>query len=270
MLRMLAATFVLSFLVAACGDGESNPAPSPSPTPNSVTVSVTPNPVRIGQTAQATGTAQLSNGQTQAVTTGWLSDVPTVARVTDGGAVTGVSNGRANIYVVSGGRQGLLAVRVVPDFQGRWAGGLLITECSDSGFFAELAFCDALPVGLVDGFELAVSQNGDAINARPSYGPELQFPSVDATIRDDGVASFVTTFRDDLLSLEASWSINAPSSGTLVGTVDELWRVSGFAGEARLRQNIVMAERSSTTLTVVPSRPSGSKKSQILTVQSMP
>jgi hypothetical protein len=50
--------------------------------------------------------AQMSNGQSQSITIGWQSDISTVARVTDGGMVTGVGNGRANIYVVSGGKQG--------------------------------------------------------------------------------------------------------------------------------------------------------------------
>jgi serine/threonine protein kinase len=66
-----------------------------------------------------------SNGQTQAITSGWLSDAPNVATVTTGGLVTGVANGRASIYVIARGRQGQQVVRVVPDYQGRWAGGLL-------------------------------------------------------------------------------------------------------------------------------------------------
>lgn len=39
-------------------------------------------------------------GQSQALTTGWLSDAPAVATVTDAGLVTGVANGRATIYVI--------------------------------------------------------------------------------------------------------------------------------------------------------------------------
>ena len=41
------------------------------------------------------------SGQSQAVATGFLSDTPGVATVTDGGLVTAVSQGRANIYVAS-------------------------------------------------------------------------------------------------------------------------------------------------------------------------
>ena len=60
----------------------------------------------MGQTTQATGSATLSSGQAQSVTTGWLSDAAAVATVSDAGLVTEGPNGRATIYVVSGGRQG--------------------------------------------------------------------------------------------------------------------------------------------------------------------
>ena len=51
------------------------------------------------------------------MTSGWLSDAAAVATVTNAGLVTGVANGRATIYVITGG-QGQQAVRVVPDYQG--------------------------------------------------------------------------------------------------------------------------------------------------------
>jgi hypothetical protein len=60
----------------------------------------------MGQTTQASGTATLSNGQSQALTSAWQSDAPGVATVTDAGLLTGVGNGRATIYVMNGGRQG--------------------------------------------------------------------------------------------------------------------------------------------------------------------
>lgn len=63
--------------VTACGGDEAPTAPTTTTTGVSVTV---PGPVRMGQTAQATGSETLSNGQTRPVTTGWQSDAPAVAR----------------------------------------------------------------------------------------------------------------------------------------------------------------------------------------------
>ncbi len=77
-------------------------------------------PLRMGQTAQASGTEMRANAQSQSITSGWLSDAPAVATVTGAGLVGGVANGRATIYVVAGGRQGQQVIRVVPDYQGRW------------------------------------------------------------------------------------------------------------------------------------------------------
>lgn len=89
--------------LAACGGGGSSAKPDPTTSSISVTVN---SPVRMGQTTQATGTATLSDGTSQILSTGWQSDAPGVAVVTSTGAVSGVSNGRATIFIVSGGRQG--------------------------------------------------------------------------------------------------------------------------------------------------------------------
>ena len=77
--------------------------------------------LRMGQTAQASGTEMRASGQSQSVTSGWLSDAPAVATVTGAGLVTGVANGRATIYAVAGGRQGQQVIRVCPTIR---AGGV--------------------------------------------------------------------------------------------------------------------------------------------------
>ena len=58
-------------LIAACsGDSASSPPTAPTPTTASINVTVD-TPIRVGATAQATGTAALSNGQSQPLTSGW-------------------------------------------------------------------------------------------------------------------------------------------------------------------------------------------------------
>jgi hypothetical protein len=108
---------------------------SATPTTSSVAVTVN-NPLRVGETAQAAGTITLSNGQTQPVTTGWRSDAPAVATASDAGLVTAIGNGRATVFVVTGGRQGQQVVRVVPDYQGQWVGLLRVTSCTQTGTWA--------------------------------------------------------------------------------------------------------------------------------------
>jgi hypothetical protein len=192
--------------------------------------------------------ATMSNGQSQSITTGWQSDIPTVARVTDGGMVTGVANGRANIYVVSGGKQGTSNIRVVPDYLGKWSGRVLVKSCSQSGAWVDVNFCQEIPVGASDIFGLSVSQTGESINARPNYG-ELMFQSVGSTIQPDGSVSFVTTYyaTDAPISIESSWTMNGPRSGELVGTINEIWRYAGVPGDGRLTHDLVGTVRTSTT-----------------------
>ncbi len=234
-------------LVAACGDDTSSPT-VPSPTTTGVTVTVS-SPVRMGQTAQATGTEMLSGVQTRPITSGWLSDAPAVATVTGAGLVTGIANGRATIFVTANGTQGQQVVRVVPDYQGRWSGGLRVTSCTETGIFAELDFCDESPVGATFSYSLNLSQSGEQMTAVADYGPPMLFPSIAAPIREDGTSTFTpslsATEQGITLILDAAFSINSARVGELTGTVNEVWRFPNLSGEGRLAQTIVGTTRSS-------------------------
>lgn len=236
--------------VAACGDSDSSGSPtSSSSTTTGVAVTVS-SPLRMGQTAQASGTETRSGGQTQNITTGWLSDAPAVATVTGAGLVTGVANGRATIYVVAGGRQGQQVIRVVPDYQGRWSGVLRVTSCTESGIFAQVDFCDEFPAGSTDGYTLALAQSGELMTATASYGGPA-FPGVAAPVREDGTSAFTPqmsiTESGVTLTLDAAFNINSLRVGELTGTVNEVWRVPNVTGEGRLTQDIVATTRTSTT-----------------------
>jgi hypothetical protein len=239
-------------LLAACGD-ESPSAPSSTTTASAATTAVTvtvPNPVRMGQTAQAGGTETLSDGQTRSITSGWLSDAPAVATVTNAGLVSGIANGRATIYVVAGGRQGQQVVRVVPDYQGRWSGGLRVMSCSQTGVLASLDFCAESPVGSTYRYMLNLSQTGEQMVATVDYGAPWVFPGIAAPIREDGTSAFTptTSVTDSgvTVSVDAAFTINSIRTGELTGTVTEVWRVPNFSGEGRLTQDIVATTRDGT------------------------
>ena len=240
-------------LFAACGDGNSplgsSSTTAPSPTTTAVTVTVS-NPVRMGQTAQATASETLSDGQTRAITSGWLSDAATVATVTNGGLVIGIANGRATIYVVAGGRQGQEVVRVVPDYQGRWSGGLRVTSCTQTGVVATLGFCDDNQVGMTYRYALSLSQSGAQMSAMVDYGVPWLFPSIAAPIREDGTSAFTpsmsATDSGVTVSIDAAFNINSTRVGELTGTVNEVWRIPNVPGEGRVTQDIVATTRSST------------------------
>lgn len=251
-MRQLCSALLLATTIACGGDddGSSGTPSSPSGTTTAVTVTVS-SPIRMGQTAQASGTESLSGGQTRPITSGWLSDAPGVATVTNAGLVTGVANGRATIYVVAGGRQGQQVVRVVPDYQGQWNGGLLVTSCTETGIFQQIDFCDDFPSGFVSAFSLALAQSGELMTATASYGPDAVFPGVAAPVREDGTSVFAPTLSitDEgiTLTIDAGFSVNSTRVGELTGTVNEIWRVPNVSGEGRLAQNIVSTTRTSTS-----------------------
>ena len=141
-------------------------------------------------------------------------------------------------------------IRVVPDYQGQWNGGLRITSCTETGFFAEVDFCEDFAVGDTTGYTLAVSQSGEQIGATPSYGAAV-FSLASAPIRDDGSSAFPSTFSltdsGVTLTLEANWVINSLRVGELSGTVSEVWRLPNVSGEGRLVQTIVQTTRSRTS-----------------------
>src|SRR6267142_2604412 len=112
--------FVRLFSAILCGislTGCSNPTTGPSPGTISTGVTV-PSVIRIGQSVRASAVIALGRGGVEGLTTGWRSDNPAIATVTDGGGVTGASNGRATIYVLYGGKMRGQQIRVVPDFEG--------------------------------------------------------------------------------------------------------------------------------------------------------
>lgn len=234
--------------LSACGGGGSSSAPSATTT--SIAVAV-PTPIRMGQTGQATGTATMSNGQSQALTAGWLSDAPGVATVTTAGLVSALANGRASIYIVSGGKQGQQALRVVPDYHGAWRGGLRVTSCTASGAWADADACDEVAVNSVSDYSVSLDQSGESMTAGASYGDGADFPPATAAIGSDGTSSFTTTAtfqaEDITATIEATFAINSLHVGELTGTVTEVWRLPNIPGELHVGQNIVETSRTGTT-----------------------
>ena len=245
-------TIGLTCTLAACGGESSGSTPTgpSSAAPSATAVSVTvKSPVRMGESAQATGSATLSGGQPQNVTSGWRTDAPNVATVTDAGMVTGVANGRATIYVVAGGRQGQQVMRVVPDYQGQWTGTIRVASCTQTGVFVDIGLCKEVPVNSSEGFDVGFTQDGENMNARLFFGPNGS-QTVPAPIAPEGTAAFTagTTFTEEgiRLMLETVWQVDSPRVGALTGRINDVYRFAGYSGEGRVSYEIVSATRGST------------------------
>lgn len=240
---------------AACGgdssSGGSPSAPSGTPTTSSVSVTVK-SPIRMGESAQASGTATSTSGQSQNITAGWRSDNVAVATVTDAGLVNGVANGQTNIFVESGGRRGQQTVRVVPDYQGEWAGTLRVTSCTQTGIFVEIAFCSEVgAVNSIEGFDLSMTQTGEALSVVLYFGDDSR--TVATSIATDGSAAFTGnfSFSEDGITVTAdsAWRLTSTRVGALAGTVNDAFRITGFTGEGRVAYDIQTASRGTRSVT---------------------
>src|SRR5215475_9369199 len=110
----------IGLVVSACGS--SNPAPAPTPTVQSITINSPNTNIFLGAVEQMAASANLSNGTSQTPTGTWGSDNAAVATVNATGLVTTVASGRATIFFESNGLRGTKAIRVLPNYGGRWDG----------------------------------------------------------------------------------------------------------------------------------------------------
>ena len=227
---------VACLFAVACG-GSSPSAPS-APQTSSVSV-VLAGSLISGRTAQATATATLSNGQTLAVTTGFRSDNPAVATVTDAGMVNAVANGVTNISVAHGSQQGARPIRVYPSYQGQWRGSYVIRNCTSSGVFAAPPnFCDG-KVNTVLPVSLTLTQADDTITGSFLLGA-LPFSTFSAPIEGDGAVGFNATMtQTGAVSIMASWRLNSAMDGRITGRGSQLWRAPGLTGEGTLDSDVV-------------------------------
>lgn len=238
MRRLPLALIVL--VLAACGGSDSASPTAPSVSATSVTVTLGAPVIAATKTTTAIGTAALTNGQSVSVTTGWQSDVPSVATVTPAGVVSGVSNGRANIYVVHGGRQGLAQIRVVPNFAGSWRGSYVIRDCTQTGSMATIGFCNTFRVGTVLPVTMSFSQSAEFVTGTFQLGSVDHRPSTES-ISEEGRLVFAAnpSTSPGTLVVATGWGLTAITDGRLAGFGIGLYSIAGLSGEGRLNLEVL-------------------------------
>jgi hypothetical protein len=241
-------------LLPGCSGGSDGPT-NPSPTPSSITVNLR-DVVLAGLSVVATGTANMSNGQTQAVTTGWRSDAPTVATITDAGNLTALANGEATITVSLSGVQGSKRIRVAPNYDGRWQGMQVISACAATGIFA--GFCEEEGgfIGLQFPVSLTARHPGDLTVSGEASIEDLTFPTFNTQVESDGRIRFTSSTVIEGIGAEASWNINSSEVGRATGTIRERYTIPSLgAGDLVFESNLggflkgVSADRPSSTST---------------------
>ena len=234
----LSALAVLAAVMSGCGG--SSAGPSSNTTSVAVTMS---NALKVGQTEQATASATLTGGTTQSITTGFKSDVPAVATVTDGGLVTAVANGLANVYVVSGGKQGTKNLKVVPDLEGTWQGTYVVTSCTGTGFFLDaFQFCaaDGFAVGASLPITASITQTMDSTTQSIMLGT-LAVNSATAVIGPEGSTSITSSVitQTPEIGIQVTLRLTSSAPGSATGTLSQTWTASGLPGTGQFAANLV-------------------------------
>lgn len=242
LIRQVAAASVIliALTFVACGGDSSSPSGPSSNGVQSISVTAT-SPLKVGETAQASGVATISGGRTETIATGWRSDTVSVATVTDAGLITGVANGNAVISVSSGGRTGQQSIRVMPDYQGQWTGSYRVTTCSETGFFADQGFCVAV-LNTSAPVRFTVSQSGLSTDTGFALG-QLGFPTGAVPIDAAGLLTIPDTVFSEAVTITARWTLQQATAGALTGTVHQRWEVPNRTGEGVLDGEIVSVSR---------------------------
>jgi hypothetical protein len=225
-LSLLASLGLLSALVACGGGG--------SPVKGTATVAdvtITPGDdfVLIGESLQFTATVRFSDGTSQSQPGTWGSDTPTVAVVDSTGAVTGVTWGKATIYVDIQGHRGTRLLTVMPNYKGQWHGFIILDACRQNGAFRDNGFCDVAPAGSGDTITLDVTQARTSLSGTIDLGGYSG--SVTGSVLDDGSTTLASTISAEGLVLTIQdWSVRSAQPGVLTGTFTLRWSVPGVDG----------------------------------------
>jgi hypothetical protein len=218
----LAAPIFLAFAAIGC----SNPATASSSIDTASRIDVPP-VLRIGQQVRATASVLLGRGGARLLTTGWHSENPEVAAITDQGIVTAASTGRTVISVVTGGAPRRQEVRVLPDFEGYWTGIYRVSRCTPYPNESFRSLCTGRD-NTVARITFVLTQSGEFVTGEFATD-DVNYPGFVVAIADNGVleiTSRAVTASGRFIS--AAWSLGSPRPGYMEGIL--VWLRSGFGG----------------------------------------
>lgn len=220
----------LALLVAGCDNNSSTPT---SPSGGALQVTAVRSTLRAGETAPLTVTA--SSGTPVTVAT-WTSTDASVLTVSPAGIATASRAGRVTVTATTASSSGSVALRVVPDYQGTWGGGIARPQitCSPS---TTAAFC--APGAVTSGsVSLTIVQAGDQLTGTLTDSAEASAPvPLVGSVQTDDAASLAgrldtpvqtPTRRAEIASLRATLDVALGSlSGSYQLLVDRVPAVGG-------------------------------------------
>jgi len=228
----------------------------PVPTTQSITVTSSSDLLHIGTSEVFTATATMSDGSSKAVTGGvWGGDNTNVATVeASTGKVTIVGSGMVSIFVDYQGKRGSIVIRGLPNYQGTWTGSYRITSCTCTGDFRAVNFCNNFPVNKVFPTDLNLTQDDDSVQGNFHLGTLVA--NTNGPIQTDGQLLLSGYIHEAPVTIDVSWRMQSKNPGQITGSLTQLWRMTGYSGDARIKANIRNLNRTSTVaITSIPITP---------------
>ena len=134
----------------------------------------------------------------------------------------------------------------VVSYAGTWTGTYRITACTNSGFFADSAFCaNVQGTNATVGFTF--TQTDRAVAATFQLG-SIGFPGVNSSVAADGSLSFSSALTTGTFPIDASWVLRRPTTTSLTGQTQQVWKAVGQPGEGVLNGEIVSVVKTAAAL----------------------
>jgi hypothetical protein len=127
----------------------------------------------------------------------------------------------------------------VPNYAGNWTGAYTITGCTQTGGIALGNICGAL--GSSAPFRFALSQSSTSVTGSFALG-SINFGSTGGTVDQGGSLALQATSVSNGVTIIVTWHLSV-SSGTLTGTITQIWTSDTLSGQVNVAGTITSAIR---------------------------
>jgi hypothetical protein len=129
----------------------------------------------------------------------------------------------------------------IPNYAGNYSGTYTITGCNQSGGVALANVCGNL--GSAAPYSFSFQQSSRSVTGSFFLG-SVSFPNVGGTIGSDGSLGLNGTSITNGVTVVVTWALR--NSGTISGTITQVWQSNTLSGQANVVGTISTANRTSS------------------------
>ena len=261
-MRRIAIVLGIALCAAGCDSkSEGQRAVGPSRTATAVTIGPeASNLLRIGTEQVYTATVRWSDGAVTTEAASWRSDAPVVATVDNSGRARGLETGEATLVAGFQGIEGVLRIRVLPNYGGDWGGVAVVRTCRETGAWSGSDVCRELRSFGQFVTRLALTQDRDRLSGTLTLD-DIEAAIGDGTIRNDGTASLTARLveSDDGMTLTIAFDpVELRARGdSMSGTLTMTATATGITGDFKADFELAQVMRNGAGLQFHSGRSAG-------------